>query len=295
MGLARVAARSGAASGCHPPCEYLALAPIWKWSADNGCPHPASMRIVATTMNAAVKIVSGLRVTAFPDDATYLVVAEGGFVLQEAPDRGARPAPGRPMGLPDDQATPEPCLEPRAPGPLKPLPMSEPWAGCTHLPAPRTRPTRHRGSQVRFPAVPSIHAVIRPSRSAQTRDSSTMRRPGLKTYARCRCPERRAMPREFRLRWMSGFCHGRSPDAGLDDCVRGRPVPDDRRRVDGEAELSSQEFQDSLVDVGGALHHQEVPDTLDQLGPRSGAAVVRHPVHLLLGHAMAAVLGTVQV
>ena len=92
VGLARVAARSGAASGCHPPCEYLALAPIWKWSADNGCPHPASMRIVATTMNAAVKIVSGLRVTAFPDDATYLVVAEGGFVLQEAPDRGARPA-----------------------------------------------------------------------------------------------------------------------------------------------------------------------------------------------------------
>jgi hypothetical protein len=30
-----------------------------EWSADDGCPHPASMRVVATTMNAAVKIVSG--------------------------------------------------------------------------------------------------------------------------------------------------------------------------------------------------------------------------------------------
>jgi hypothetical protein len=56
-----------------------------------------------------------------------------------------------------------------------------------------------------------------------------------------------------------------SPDVGLDDCVRGRPVPDDRRRGDGEEELCSQEFQDSLVDAGGALHHQEVPDTVDQL------------------------------
>ena len=85
------------------------------------------------------------------------------------------------------------------------------------------------------------------------------------------------------------------PDVGLDDCVRGRPVPDDRRRVDGEAELCSQEFQDSLVDVGRALHHQEVPDTVDQLGLRSGAAVVWHPVDLLLCHAVAAVLGAVQV
>ena len=121
--LPRVAARSGAASGCHPPCEHLALAPIWlwplecfsgwhggwltiaqdelerirtiasEWSADNGCPHPASMRVVATTMNAAVKIVSGPGVTAFSEDATYLVVVEGDFVLQEALDRGARQAP----------------------------------------------------------------------------------------------------------------------------------------------------------------------------------------------------------
>ena len=66
----------------------------------------------------------------------------------------------------------------------------------------------------------------------------------------------------------------------------GEAVPDDRRRVDGEAELCSQEFQDPLVDVGGALHHQEVPGTFDQLGLRSWAAVVRHPVDLLLGHAV---------
>ncbi len=60
-------------------------------------------------------------------------------------------------------------------------------------------------------------------------------------------------------------------------------------------ELCGQEFQDSFVDVGGTLHHQEVPDAVDQLGLRSGAAVARHPVHLLLGHAVAAVLGAVQV
>jgi hypothetical protein len=77
-----------------------------------------------------------------------------------------------------------------------------------------------------------------------------------------------------------------TPDVSLDDCVRGRPGPDDRRRVDGEAELCRQEFQDSLVDVGGALDHHEVPDTVDQLGLRSGAAAARHPVHLLLGHAV---------
>jgi hypothetical protein len=65
----------------------------YEWSADNGCPHPASMRVVATTMDAAVKILSGPRVMAFPDDATYVVVVEGDFVLQEAPDSGAWQAP----------------------------------------------------------------------------------------------------------------------------------------------------------------------------------------------------------
>ena len=42
-------------------------------------------------------------------------------------------------------------------------------------------------------------------------------------------------------------------------------VPDDRCRID-EVELRGQEFQDPLVDVGGALHHQEVPDAVDQFG-----------------------------
>jgi hypothetical protein len=51
------------------------------------------MRVVATTMNAAVKIISVPGVTAFPDDATYLVLVEGDFVLQEALDRGARQVP----------------------------------------------------------------------------------------------------------------------------------------------------------------------------------------------------------
>ena len=31
------------------------------------------------------------------------------------------------------------------------------------------------------------------------------------------------------------------------------------------AALCGQEAHDPLVDVGGALHHQEVPDALDQL------------------------------
>ena len=56
------------------------------------------------------------------------------------------------------------------------------------------------------------------------------------------------------------------PGAGLDACGRGRPVPDVRCRVDGEALLCGQEFQDPLVDVGGALDHHEVPDAVDQLG-----------------------------
>jgi len=64
-----------------------------EWSADNGCPHPASMRVVATTMDAAVKLLSGPGVMAFPDDATYVLVVEGDFVLQEALDSGARQAP----------------------------------------------------------------------------------------------------------------------------------------------------------------------------------------------------------
>src|SRR6516225_3892498 len=67
------------------------------------------------------------------------------------------------------------------------------------------------------------------------------------------------------------------------------------RRDSGVAELGGQEFQDPLVNVGRTLHHQEVPDTLDQLGLRSRAAEVRYPVYLFLGHAVAAVLGAVQV
>lgn len=64
-----------------------------EWSAGNGGPHPASMRVVATTMTAVVRIVSGPGVMAFPHDATYLVVVAGDFVLQEALDRGAGQAP----------------------------------------------------------------------------------------------------------------------------------------------------------------------------------------------------------
>jgi hypothetical protein len=51
------------------------------------------MRVVATTMDAAVKLLSGPGVMAFPDDVTYVVVVEGDFVLQEALDSGARQAP----------------------------------------------------------------------------------------------------------------------------------------------------------------------------------------------------------
>ena len=40
---------------------------------------------------------------------------------------------------------------------------------------------------------------------------------------------------------------------------------------------------------------RKCPTPFDQLGLRSGAAVVWHPVHLFLGHAVAAVLGAVQV
>jgi hypothetical protein len=43
-------------------------------------------------------------------------------------------------------------------------------------------------------------------------------------------------------------------------------VPDGRRRVNGVAELCGQEFQDPLIYVGGALHHHEMPDAVDQLG-----------------------------
>ncbi len=38
------------------------------------------------------------------------------------------------------------------------------------------------------------------------------------------------------------------------------------RCVGGGAELCGQEFQNSLVDVGRALDHHEVPDAVDQLG-----------------------------
>ena len=46
-----------------------------------------------------------------------------------------------------------------------------------------------------------------------------------------------------------------------------------------------QEFLDSLVDVGGYWAVKKFA----ALGLRSGPAVVWHPVHLLLGHAAAAV------
>jgi len=46
----------------------------------------------------------------------------------------------------------------------------------------------------------------------------------------------------------------------------GRPVPDGRRRVNRVAKLCGQEFQDPLIYVGGALHHHEMPEAVDQFG-----------------------------
>jgi hypothetical protein len=66
-------------------------------------------------------------------------------------------------------------------------------------------------------------------------------------------------------------------------------VPDHHRCVDGEAELRSHEFLDSLVGVEGAGAVKKFP------APRSARAAIRAPQwsgtrFLLLGHAVAAVL-----
>ena len=42
------------------------------------------------------------------------------------------------------------------------------------------------------------------------------------------------------------------------------------------AALCGQEIQDPLVDVGWALHDQEIPDAVDQFGLQSRPAVLRH-------------------
>jgi hypothetical protein len=63
---------------------------------------------------------------------------------------------------------------------------------------------------------------------------------------------------------MLGVCHGCTPDAGPRGRVRGAQCR--MIAVAGEAGLRCQEFQGLLVDVGGTLHHHEVPDSVDQLG-----------------------------
>ena len=65
-------------------------------------------------------------------------------------------------------------------------------------------------------------------------------------------------------------------------------MPDHHRCVGSEAELRCQEFLDSLVDAGGCWAVKKFP-ALDQPGLRSGPAVVWHLVHVLLGHAAAAI------
>ena len=58
---------------------------------------------------------------------------------------------------------------------------------------------------------------------------------------------------------------------------------------------SGQPVGDPLVDLLGPLHQHEVPDALDQLGVGARTGVALDPLDLLLGHAVAAVGGAVQV
>ena len=79
-----------------------------------------------------------------------------------------------------------------------------------------------------------------------------------------------------------------TPEVGLGDRGRGRLVPDHHRCVNSEAGLGYQEFLESLVDAGGCWAVKKFPV------PRSARAAIRArsglaPVHLLLGHAAAAV------
>lgn len=64
-----------------------------EWATDNGCPHPRSMRVVSTTWDAAVKVLSGPHASSLRYDDIYLVVVEGDIVLREAADRGASRCP----------------------------------------------------------------------------------------------------------------------------------------------------------------------------------------------------------
>jgi len=64
-----------------------------EWATHNGCPHPRSIRVVSTTRDAAIKVLSGPHVSSLRYDEIYLVVVEGDIVLQEAVDRGASRAP----------------------------------------------------------------------------------------------------------------------------------------------------------------------------------------------------------
>ena len=59
---------------------------------------------------------------------------------------------------------------------------------------------------------------------------------------------------------------GGFPDAGLGDCVREGRCRMVAVVINGVAELCGQEFQDPLIYVGGALHHHEMPDAVDQFG-----------------------------
>jgi hypothetical protein len=64
-----------------------------EWAAYNHCPHPRSVGVLLTTTDAAIKVLQGPEVRAYPDDETYLVVVEGDMVLQDALDGGAPRAP----------------------------------------------------------------------------------------------------------------------------------------------------------------------------------------------------------
>jgi hypothetical protein len=64
---------------------------------------------------------------------------------------------------------------------------------------------------------------------------------------------------------MLGACHGRTPGGGLTDPARAGSCQMMAVVIDGGTGSGCQEFQDLLVDVGGTLHHQEVPDPVDQL------------------------------
>src|ERR1700761_4493247 len=50
-----------------------------------------------------------------------------------------------------------------------------------------------------------------------------------------------------------------------------------------------------LVDLTRLLQHQEMPDTVDEPGLRTGAGVARNALHLLGGHTVTTVVGAMQI